>query len=153
MLDASPPPQLCREGGPVELELMQSGIPGAGTGVRMTLEPLTDHQFIGHCLGSVSMEHPGSKHVLELRSRPFWMPEHVFRAMKLREKHVFIDGMPSTGKASLLTRMNAPTGGSVANARFCRDGTVSAKGASAKGAELLVRHGRSFGRLFDRPLV
>ena len=136
----------------MELELTQSGIPGAGTGVR-TLEPLTDHQFIGHCLGSVSMEHPGSKHVLELRSRPLWMPEHIFRATKLRKKHVFIDGMPSTGKASLLTRMNAPTGGRVANAQFCKDGTVSAKGASAAGAELLVSYGGSLERFFDRPLM
>lgn len=77
------------------------------------------------------------------------MPAHVFRAIRLRGKYVFVNGLPTTGKASLLTRMNAPSGGRVANAQFCKDGTVAAKGESAAGAELLVDYGGSLKRFMD----
>ena len=107
---------------------------------------MSKKQLIGSYLGAVSTSHSGSKYVFKVharRHRPRWVPAHVWRAVQHRKKRLHIDGKPSTGKASLLTRMNHPSGGLKANARFCQDGTVEALCDIEAGAELFASYGAS----------
>ena len=132
--------------GGVELEIVpESAILGAGRGVRVK-RAVSKKQLIGSYLGAVSTSHSGSKYVFKVharRHRPRWVPAHVWRAVQHRKKRLHIDGKPSTGKASLLTRMNHPSGGLKANARFCQDGTVEALCDIEAGAELFASYGAS----------